>query len=147
MGAGSRWFESSRPDHVRAVCLKGHRILDEGDAMHVRIYRPAKNAMQSGRSNTKHWVLEFEPSAAAHSDPLMGWTSSPDTRRQVKLNSKRKRKPSLMRARKAIRIPSLKETSARSRRNHMRTTLRIPGSNPGHTSPVPELLCPRSSTG
>ena len=63
-----------------------HRIFDEGDAMHVRIYRPAKNAMQSGRSNTKHWVLEFEPSAAARPDPLMGWTSSSDTKRQVKLN-------------------------------------------------------------
>ena len=63
-----------------------HRIFDEGDAMHVRIYRPAKNAMQSGRSKTKHWVLEFEPSAAASPDPLMGWTSSSDTKRQVKLN-------------------------------------------------------------
>jgi len=53
--------------------------------MHVRVYRPAKNAMQSGRGNTKQWILEFEPSAASRPEPLMGWTSSPDTRRQIKL--------------------------------------------------------------
>ena len=53
--------------------------------MHVRIYKPAKTAMQSGRGNTKSWALEFEPSARGNPDPLMGWTSSPDTRRQVKL--------------------------------------------------------------
>jgi len=60
-------------------------VKDRGDAMHVRIYRPAKNAMQSGRSNVKHWIVEFEPSAGARPDPLMGWSSSPDTKRQVKL--------------------------------------------------------------
>lgn len=41
--------------------------------------------MQSGRANSKQWLLEFEPSAGARPDPLMGWTSSGDTRRQVKL--------------------------------------------------------------
>ena len=30
-------------------------------------------------------MLEFEPLAGATPDPLMGWSSSPDTRRQVKL--------------------------------------------------------------
>jgi len=54
--------------------------------MHVRIYRPAKTAMQSGQGNTRQWTLEFEPSAAVRPDPLMGWASSPDTRRQVKLH-------------------------------------------------------------
>lgn len=53
--------------------------------MHVRIFRPAKTAMQSGRGNSKRWMLEFEPLAGATPDPLMGWLSSPDTRRQVKL--------------------------------------------------------------
>ena len=53
--------------------------------MDVRIYRPAKSAMQSGRANTRDWVLEFEPAAPAIVDPLMGWTGSPDTRRQVRL--------------------------------------------------------------
>lgn len=29
----------------------------------VRIFRPAKNAMQSGRRNTQEWVVAFEPGA------------------------------------------------------------------------------------
>lgn len=51
----------------------------------VRIYRPAKTAMQSGYGNTRHWVLEFEPEVPETRDPLMGWTSSRDTRHQVRL--------------------------------------------------------------
>ena len=53
--------------------------------MKARIYKPTRNAMQSGRSNTKKWLLEFAPSAAQSHDPLMGWTSSSDTRRQFRL--------------------------------------------------------------
>ncbi len=53
--------------------------------MTARIYQPAKTAMQSGQARTKAWVLEFEPEAARAVDPLMGWTSSPDTKAQVKL--------------------------------------------------------------
>lgn len=53
---------------------------------HVRIYKPAKTAMQSGRAKTKKWVLDFEPSARRQVEPLMGWTSSPDTRQQLRLN-------------------------------------------------------------
>ncbi len=51
----------------------------------ARIYRPARTAMQSGTAKTKSWVLEFEPAAAKEIEPLMGYTSSVDTRRQVKL--------------------------------------------------------------
>jgi antibiotic biosynthesis monooxygenase (ABM) superfamily enzyme len=53
--------------------------------MRARIYKPAKNAMQSGRAGTKLWVLEFEPESARTPDPLMGWTSSNDMRQQVAL--------------------------------------------------------------
>ena len=53
--------------------------------MQVRIYQPAKTAMQSGRAQTRQWVLEFPPAAARFADPLMGWTGSTDTQRQVKL--------------------------------------------------------------
>ena len=53
--------------------------------MDVRIYRPAKTAMQSGLGNTRKWVLEFEPGAPQVIDPLMGWTSSADTKGQVRL--------------------------------------------------------------
>ena len=51
----------------------------------ARIYRPAKTAMQSGRNNTKQWILEFEPTEARRADALMGWISSGDTRAQVRL--------------------------------------------------------------
>lgn len=51
----------------------------------VRIYRPAKTAMQSGRANTKRWVLQFEPGAPKVADPLMGWIGSSDTGGQVRL--------------------------------------------------------------
>jgi hypothetical protein len=51
----------------------------------VRIYKPAKTAMQSGVARTKEWVLEYEPEAPREIDPLMGWTSSRDTRAQVRL--------------------------------------------------------------
>ncbi len=54
--------------------------------MLARIYRPAKTAMQSGQANTKRWVLEFELQEAQKIEPLMGWTSSGDTQRQVRLS-------------------------------------------------------------
>ena len=53
--------------------------------MTVRIYQPAKTAMQSGRGNTRRWILEFEPAVKREADPLMGWTSSADTRRQLRM--------------------------------------------------------------
>jgi hypothetical protein len=51
----------------------------------VRIYKPAKTAMQSGRAKTHQWVLEFEPGAKKSPEPLMGWSSSTDTEAQVRL--------------------------------------------------------------
>lgn len=59
---------------------------EKAQAMIARIYRPAKTAMQSGRGRARKWVLEFEPETARTLDPLMGWTSSADTRGQVKLS-------------------------------------------------------------
>lgn len=53
--------------------------------MRARIYQPARNAMQSGMGKTHDWVLEFAPASAREIDPLMGWTSSGDTQRQVRL--------------------------------------------------------------
>jgi hypothetical protein len=54
--------------------------------MLARIYQPAKNAMQSGKARTKKWVLEYEPERPLAIEPLMGWTSSDDMRRQVSLD-------------------------------------------------------------
>jgi hypothetical protein len=53
--------------------------------MTARIYRPAPNAMQAGRGNSKEWVLEYEPAAPREIEPLMGYTSSADTRAQIRL--------------------------------------------------------------
>ena len=53
--------------------------------MLARIYRPAKNAMQSGKAKTKDWVLDFEPTSARVPDPLMGWTQSRDMNGEVRL--------------------------------------------------------------
>ena len=53
--------------------------------MLARIYRPAKNAMQSGKAKTRDWVLEFEPASARRSDPLMGWTLTSDMDGQIHL--------------------------------------------------------------
>ena len=51
----------------------------------ARIYRPAKNAMQSGRRGTRKWVLEYEPATRRDPDPLMGWSSAEDTLNEVRL--------------------------------------------------------------
>jgi hypothetical protein len=72
--------------------LAGRRqILDKraqvkgAGLMRARIYKPARNAMQSGSAKSKRWVLEFAPASRREVDPLMGWTSSNDTQSQVKL--------------------------------------------------------------
>lgn len=54
--------------------------------MSARIFKPAPAATQSGKAATKLWQLVFEPEAAPEVEPLMGWTSSTDTQRQVKLS-------------------------------------------------------------
>lgn len=51
----------------------------------VTIYRPAKTAMQSGVRNTRRWVLEFDTGSEKFIEPLMGWTGSADTTRQLRL--------------------------------------------------------------
>ena len=53
--------------------------------MQVRIYREAKTAMQSGYARSRRWVVEFEPESPREVEPLMGWTSSRDTRSQIRL--------------------------------------------------------------
>ena len=54
--------------------------------MTARIYRPARNAMQSGKGKSRQWVLVHEPAAPREIDPLMGYTTSTDTRQQIKLS-------------------------------------------------------------
>jgi len=50
----------------------------------AKIYKPAKTAMQSGKRNTKNWILEFD-TLNTGIDPLMGWETSQDTMSEIKL--------------------------------------------------------------
>lgn len=54
--------------------------------MTARIFKPAKNAMQSGRAKTKAWQLDYEPEQPRTVEPLMGWTSSSDMKQQLTLH-------------------------------------------------------------
>jgi len=54
--------------------------------MLARIFRPSKNAMQSGKAKTRDWLLEFAPTSARVSDPLMGWTQTTDMDGQIRLS-------------------------------------------------------------
>ncbi|KAJ6636214.1 NADH dehydrogenase [ubiquinone] iron-sulfur protein 4, mitochondrial [Pseudolycoriella hygida] len=55
----------------------------------VRIYIPAKNAMQSGTNNVNNWEMEFD-TRERWENPLMGWTSTGDplSNMKVEFNSK-----------------------------------------------------------
>jgi ETC complex I subunit conserved region len=67
--------------------LHANPDLRQSDRMsHARIYQKPKNAMQSGRSGTDRWLLEFQPAEAKRPDPLTGWAGSGDTRGQISLS-------------------------------------------------------------
>ncbi|GBQ61504.1 oxidoreductase [Ameyamaea chiangmaiensis NBRC 103196] len=53
--------------------------------MRARIFKQAKNAMQSGRANTHDWILEYGQSMPRQIDPVMGWTGSADTQSQLRM--------------------------------------------------------------
>ena len=53
--------------------------------MNARIYQPTKTAMQSGRGNTKKWLLEYKPAEKKVTESLMGWIGSGDMRGQLRL--------------------------------------------------------------
>ena len=50
----------------------------------AKIYIPTKSAMQSGRGKLKEWLLEFD-TRDPKTNVLMGWESSDDTLKEVKL--------------------------------------------------------------
>ena len=50
----------------------------------AKIYKPSRTAMQSGKRNSKNWVLTFD-TLDTGINPLMGWESSRDTMSEVKL--------------------------------------------------------------
>ena len=53
--------------------------------MTARISKPTKAATQSASARDKPWLLEFMPETPREVEPLMGWTSSADTRAQIRL--------------------------------------------------------------
>lgn len=53
--------------------------------MLAKIYRPARNAMQSGQAKSQEWLLEFESETPRTVDPLMGWISNADTNPQLRM--------------------------------------------------------------
>lgn len=57
-----------------------------GAGVKARIYKPAKNAMQSGTANVRDWILEYEPQKGKSIDDVMGWTGSSDMLGQIKLS-------------------------------------------------------------
>jgi hypothetical protein len=54
--------------------------------MTARIFKPAKNALQSGTATTQHSHLDYEPEKPCVVEPLMGWTSSADMKQQLTLH-------------------------------------------------------------
>ncbi|XP_012235250.1 NADH dehydrogenase [ubiquinone] iron-sulfur protein 4, mitochondrial [Linepithema humile] len=51
----------------------------------VRIYQPAKSAMQSGTNNIHFWQLDFD-TRERWENPLMGWTSSGDPMSNIQVD-------------------------------------------------------------
>ena len=80
--------------------------------MKVRIFKPAKTAMQSGVGKAREWLLESEP-APKFVDPLMGWTGSRDTMQQVQLC-----------------FQTLDEATAHAEKNGWQYTVEMPHSRP-----------------
>jgi hypothetical protein len=52
--------------------------------MKFRIYKPAKSAMQSGKKNTKKWLMEpIEEKNIRSVNALTGWVSASNTSSQL----------------------------------------------------------------
>jgi len=81
----------------------------------VRIYQPSKSAMQSGRGNSRKWILEVEPDQPQRSDALMGWVGQGDTATQLRLTFSSKAK-ALAHARRNGWTARVMEPEARKRR-------------------------------
>jgi hypothetical protein len=81
--------------------------------MAARIFKPTRNAMQSGKGKSKAWVLEFEPRGPKAAEPLMGWTSSGDTMQQVRLSFDTKEQAIAYAEREGIAYEAVPEPPAR----------------------------------
>ena len=53
--------------------------------MKAKIFKPAKTAMQSGRSKFNKWVLKFSDKKNQLKDTMMGWNGGGSTVSQIEL--------------------------------------------------------------
>ena len=53
--------------------------------MIVKIFKPAKTAMQSGKAKTKLWHLQAMDDSIQVKDPLIGYHGGSSTKNQIKL--------------------------------------------------------------
>ncbi len=53
--------------------------------MKAKIYKPAKTAMQSGRTKFNKWVLKFSDKKNQLKDTMMGWNGGSSTISQIEL--------------------------------------------------------------
>ena len=70
LGAEGPRFESVHPDQI--IMIK------------AKIFCPAKTSMQSAKGNSQNWILEFEKENIGK-DFIMGWNSSSDTKKQIRI--------------------------------------------------------------
>lgn len=84
--------------------------------MPALIFRPARNAMQSGKGKSLDWVLQYEQTTPRYADPLMGWTSTNDTQPQVRLRFATKEEALAYAARKGIEVQVLPDPPVRQQR-------------------------------
>lgn len=60
-------------------------LCDKTCVMRVKIYKPSKNTMQSGRAALAGWLLENDEPIDGAPENLMGWSGASSTYGQVKL--------------------------------------------------------------
>ena len=53
--------------------------------MKAKIFKPAKTAMQSGRSKFNKWILKFSDKKNQLKDTMMGWNGGSSTISQIEL--------------------------------------------------------------
>ena len=63
--------------------------------MKAKIFKPAKTAMQSGRSKFNKWVLKFSDKNQLK-DTMMGWNGGSSTISQIELKFSSKKKQLIM---------------------------------------------------
>jgi len=99
--------------------------------MTARIFKPAKNAMQSGRAETREWQLDYEPEQPRAIEPLMGWTSSGDMKQQITLHFDTKEEAVAYCERKGTSYQVIEPKDSAHRRSPMPTISRSGAANPG----------------